>query len=150
MTWGVCHPSPSFFPPKVRYFKTLLTALNLVLSCSKHWRSYDWNCVQFQALGVVKSWCSGESVVALGEQKHFSNRAWRCRCVQTTVARKLLLWCMSWCSDKTLHSLTTGSDDHLYRRHDVSALALSSQRVRFPGFTTWRCRVRFRSPILND
>lgn len=35
----------------------------------------------------------------------------------------------------------------LARRQDVSALALNSRRVRFPGFTAWRCRVRFRNPI---
>ena len=49
-------------------------------------------------------------------------------------------------SIKTLCCITTGGFRYVHGRHDVSALALSSGRVRFPGFITWRYRIRFRSP----
>lgn len=99
---------------------------------------------------VVKSRCSVESVVAVGEQESFSNRTWPCPCLQMTGVARVSLFFFAY-SDvewKTICCLTTDRIDCLHHRH-ASALALSSRRFRFPGFTTGRCKVLFRSAALQ-
>ena len=50
-------------------------------------------------------------------------------------------------SVKALRCTSTGSIRRMNSYHDILALSLSSGRVKFPGFTTWRCRIRFPSPL---
>lgn len=94
---------------------------------------YDGNCVQFK---TRCGWRMG--VVALGWVRALFEHGMEMQMISSDRSKEAAS-CRCACligGAKTLRCLTISSVGRLNLRHDVSVLALSSKKVRFPGFTT--------------